>query len=355
MVRPQDHLTCLVPTHNRPQFLRRLFEFYSQFPPTFSFMVIDSSSSAAATENLAVIESRRSIVNIAYRHFDLSFVDKCVLGLEQVRSPYVVFCGDDDLLFPDAVWSCLELLQRAPEYSAAMGRTVQLNTAPAPWHGNGLRVLKGYSIEHERPLDRCRQMAKHLFSSFYAVYRTDTLLDNYRITAANSNSQVSLLASEMLLSQLSVLRGRLTVQPVMYSIRQRHKTNAGFSVRTGLQPDSERIYQQFKHGLVDQFVRAGIDQLTADQFIDDKFGYLRDPQYGTRRRRRSKLEVVRQSLIGMGERVVDHFRTDQTRHGRWLQASDVAGCELAWSAAVRLIREFPQGMPVEQSALKRCA
>ena len=38
-----DSLTCVVPTHNRPHFLRRLLHLYSQFSPGFPFLVVDSS------------------------------------------------------------------------------------------------------------------------------------------------------------------------------------------------------------------------------------------------------------------------------------------------------------------------
>jgi len=350
-----ERLTCLVPTHNRPQFLRRLLQFYSQFPPDFSFLVVDSSNPSVAAENLDVIESWKSAVSVEYRHFDSNFIDKCVRGLEQVRTSFVAFCGDDDLLFPNAVQQCVEFLGNAAGYSAAMGRTVQLSPTRPAWRGRVLQVLKGYSIEHDRPLDRCRQMATQLFSSFYAVYRTETLLDNFQITAANSDSQLTLLAPEMLLSQLSVLRGRIKVLPVMYSIRERHETNAGFSVRTGVQPKAEPLYQRFRKCLADQLIQAGIDRAESERFIDDKFGFLRDPRFGSRRRRRSIIQTVRQLFHGIAERAVDHFWTDRARHSRGLQASDVAGCEPVWNAAVQLIREFPLGISAGDSALKRSA
>lgn len=350
-----ERLTCLVPTHNRPQFLRRLLRFYSRFSPGFKFLVVDSSHPAAAAENVAVIESWKSDVEVEYRYFDLSFIDKCVRGLEQVRTPFVVFCGDDDILFPDAVRQCVEFLASETGYSSALGRTVQLNTTPAFWDGSGLRVLKGYSIEQDGPLERCRQMVTRVFSSFYAVYRTETLLGNFRITAGHTDSQQSLEVPEALLSQLSVLRGRLKVLPLMYSIRQRHRTNASVALRSGLRPQVELFYQRFKECLTDQFQHAGIDRADAQRFIDDSLGFLRDPNLAHRRPRRSPIELARQVVVGLAERAADLIWTNCARHCRPLRPSDFAGCKPEWHAALQLIRGFPQGMPSDHSALERCA
>ena len=350
-----ERLTCLVPTHNRPQYLRRLLQFYSRFSPGFSFLVVDSSNPLAAAENLAVIESWKSAVDVEYRHFDLSFFEKCVRGLEQVQTPFVVFCGDDDLLFPDAVRRCVEFLENQPGYSSAMGRTVQQDVPPALWNGSGLRVLKGYSIEHDRPLDRCRQMIARVFSSFYAVYRTETLLGNFRITAAQTDSRLSLEVPEVLLSQLSVLCGRLKVMPLMYSIRQRHRSNAGRVLRSGVRQQSELFYQRFKECLTVQFQHAGIDRADAQRFIDDSLGFLRDPNLANRRPRRSAFERARQVVSGIADRAVDLFWTDRARYCRPLRASDFAGCEPEWHAAVQLIRDFPQGIPSDHSTRQRCA
>ena len=52
-------ITCLVPTHNRPQFLRRLLKFYGQFPPSFAISVVDSSCPDTAAQNVAAIQAAK--------------------------------------------------------------------------------------------------------------------------------------------------------------------------------------------------------------------------------------------------------------------------------------------------------
>ena len=179
-----ERLTCLVPTHNRPHFLRRLLKFYAQFPPGYSFLIVDSSEPFAAAENRAAIAIARRDLQIEYRYFDSGFNDKCVCGLELVQTPCVVLCADDDLLFPDAARHCATFLESEPGYASAMGRTVQLDVNLPQWC---CTILKGYSIEDDEPLQRCRRMASVWFTNFYAVYRTETLRDNFRIVAANAD------------------------------------------------------------------------------------------------------------------------------------------------------------------------
>lgn len=337
-------LTCLVPTHNRPHFLRRLLRFYLQFPLGYPFLVVDSSEAHFAAENRAVIDDVRGLLKIDYLHLDLNFMDKSVAGLERIRSPYVVFCADDDYLFPAAAMCCIDFLESHPGYSSAMGRTAMLNVNyPVQW----CRIIKGYSIEHERPFDRCRQIARSWFTNFYAVHRTPSLLDNFRTTAANTDSQRCPHLFESLLSQLSVLDGRTKLLPLMYSLREQHGSNAGSLLRNKQEPQAEQLFLRFKECLVEQLQLNGIDRAEAVRFVDDMQSLHRHPS--------SPAETIHKFCRGVMERTVDFFSTDRTRHRRFVRSSDLAGCESTWRCAVKLMREFPHGISAETSPLKHCA
>ena len=345
-------VTCLVPTHNRPPFLRRLLRFYSQFPPGVAISVVDSSRPAAAAENVAAINGSSRKLSVGYQHFDLDFIGKCVRALEQVETPFTVFCADDDFLFPDAVRQCTEFMIDNPNYASAMGRTAQINPKLPRWCS---RVLRGYSIENEQPFERCRQLATHWFTNFYAVYRTETLLDNFRAAAASTDSSLYYLVPEMLLSQLSALRGRIKVLPTMYSLMERHGTNAGAGMRVGIREQAESQFQRFKECLAGQFVRAGIEGVEAERYIDDQFGFFREPDQAARRRPRSISEVAGHFLDSFREKLVGIWEPNFNRHRRFVRAGDLVGCEPVWHAAVQLMCDFPQGIPAESSTVKRCA
>lgn len=350
-----ERLTCVVPTHNRPHFLRRLLRFYGQFPPGFSFLVVDSSEPSAAAENLTAIQGSQRELDIEYRHLNLSFNDKCIRGLELVQTLFVVICADDDLLFPDAVWRCVEFLENEPGYASAMGRTAQLDAKLPRWC---CTILKGYSIEDDEPLQRCRRMASLWFTNFYAVYRTETLRANFEITAANTDSRQSVHMPEMLMSQLSVLRGRVKVLPLMYSLLERHDTNTSGSHQIRVRLQAELHYQRFRKCLADQCEQAGISRADAERFIDDSYGFFRDTNLANRRRPRSTVERMRRFLRQITSLTLDFLGRDEkggSAVSRLVRSRDLVGCEPIWHAAVQLISDFPQGIPSDHSTLERCA
>lgn len=348
-----ERLTCLVPTHNRPQFLRRLLTYYSMFWPEFSFLVVDSSGRQAAVENVTAIEHFKRALKIEYRHFASDYMSKCINALGLVRTPFVVFCADDDLLMPHAVGKCVEFLEAEAGFSTVQGRTAMLNTTRSTWRR--LKILKGYSIDQDRPFDRCHRIASNFFSTFYAVHRTTCLLDNFRIAAANMDLNSSPHLAEPLLLQMSVLRGRVKVLPLMYSIWQRHGENASTQNQSGLEPEAEMHYLRFKETLRSQMTNEGIDQTDADCFIDDWYGHCRNPELASWRRCVSVKERLRRILTGLIERTEDLVSRDRVRHCRSVRTSDLAGCESTWHGAVKLICDFPQGIPEDTSLLERCA
>lgn len=339
----QLELTCVVPTHNRPHFLRRLLHFYTKFRPNFPLIIVDSSNPSNAAENRAVIDCVRDRLEISYQHYDLPFIEKCIQCLERVWSPLVVLCADDDFLFPEGVEQCREFLLHEAGYASAMGRTVLLDNTRSGWRGK-LRVLKGYSIEHDQPLSRCRQLAAQFYSNFYAVYHTATLLENYRIAAASSDAQSLPHLPETLLSQLSVLRGRCKVLPVMYSLWERHETNWSSMTRTQIQPEADLKFERFKQCLTDQFGQVGIEPAQTERLVEHWYGHFRFPDLANRRRQVSTAEMVRRVVYGMAERAVDTFANDRVMHCRSVRSSDLVGCEGAWNTAVKLMTEFPTGM-----------
>lgn len=350
-----DHrLTCLIPTHNRPQFLRRLMRFFVQVRPEFTLRVIDSTETGAAAENRSIVDDASDQIHVEYQNIARPFYEKLVLGLEDVTTPYVTMCADDDCLFPETVTRSVEFLEHEPTYASAMGHKAQLNTMRKTRLGS-LKVLKGYSIEEENVLDRCRQMATQWYSNFYAVYRTPNLRDSFRIVAANSSPQSLPQLPEMLMSQLSVIRGRAKVLPMMYSIWQRHETNWTNMVAKALQSDPERHFQQFRTCLLEQMPPSGIDRAEAESCVDEWYGHFRFPEMAMLRRKQTTVERISRSVRGMAERLEDFLRTDRVRHCRSVRSCDLVGCQSTWQAAVKVIRDFPHGIPAEDAALRRCA
>jgi glycosyltransferase domain-containing protein len=160
-------VTCLVPTHNRANFLRRWFHFYRQFPPGFQVLVADSSRPDPAAENREIVAHEAGLMAAKIQHFDLNLIAKILRALEQVETPFVNLCADDDLILPEAVRRSADFLAANSGYVSAQGRTAKIYPRRR-WFG--CERLKGYSIEDAEALDRCRRLAGNFFTNFYNTF-----------------------------------------------------------------------------------------------------------------------------------------------------------------------------------------
>jgi len=348
-------LTCVIPTHNRPHFLRRLLHFYQQFPLGDPFLIVDSSAPSAAAENVDIIQGVRTSLNVDYRHLDLNIIEKCAEGLRKVTTPLVVFCADDDFLLPDAVGQCVDFLWDHPEFGSAIGRMAAINVMHSY---SPCIVHQGYSIEDDRPIDRCRKMADFWFTNFYGVHRTESLYDNFRLTAASTDSRKTPHLAEQMLSLLSVINGRVKVLPVISSVVECHGKNSSMTTRLGVQTEGEELYLRFRDCVSTQLEQAGVDRVEVEQFLDTSYGHFRDPNIAKRRRRRSIVEHARRFVMKASTLVLDSLGGNHNRQipvKRLLRSSDYASAGPSLRQAQQLIWEFPHGMPGDPQTSKRCA
>jgi glycosyltransferase domain-containing protein len=323
--------------------LRRWLHFYGRFPPGFGIVIADSSAPEVAAENARLVATAQAQgLAVEHRPLNLDFMSKCLVALEQTESPWVTLCADDDFLFPEAVKQCADFLERQPGYVSAQGSTALLYPERRRF---GCMRLKGFNVEESVPYERCRRLAGNFFSNFYSVYRREELTRNFRLATANTDSRLTYTLPEMLLSQLSALQGRIKVLPGMHLLMERHPTNAGYLGRTGVRPQAEALYQRFRYCLVTELVATGLPSTTAEHYVDETFGYFREPSLKHRSRRRSPGDKVAHLVRSVTERVQDAFYPDQVRHRRLIRRSDYAGSEAIWAAAVKLMRTYPDGIP----------
>ena len=332
----QPNITCLVPTHNRPHFLRRLLQFYQQFPLPCSYFVVDSSRPDAAAENVAAIEQARRTLNITYRHFDVDMMTKCTRALEQIDSPYVVFCADDDYLLPLAVKHCRDFLEQHPDYSVAQGMMAIVGRPGRPPYASA-----GYTLDEDQALARCAKLAKYHFTTFYGVCRTKPLLEDFRFTAQHLDYANSHYYPELMFLLLSVIKGKVKVFPEMYSLHESHaaclrKTPKVTNPTLGL-----KIEQQFRETLSNQFEQLGLSRSQAERRIEKWYGYQLTAAAAGRKTLGMR---CRNLLRNIPRYVANLFVTDGVIYRRKLHPSDWLGQEAAWDEALRLMTTHPDGI-----------
>jgi glycosyltransferase domain-containing protein len=339
----RDRLTCVVPTHHRAPFLRRLLRFYRECPPGFGFIIVDSSAEAEAAANARVIaEAVAGGLRVEHRRIVLDFVGKLAQALTEVRTPFVMLCADDDVLFPKACHHCADFLAAHPSYVSAQGRSARLNTSRR-WF-NCYRT-KGYCIEDDDPLLRCRRLTNSWFSNFYSVYQTEVLHHLLATVNRHVDCAETYLLAENLLSQLSAIYGRIKILPVMHNLVQAHPDTATHSSRGRKWSDVENRYQRFHSCLHHELCAAGVRSDVAAAHIEGAFRHFRDPASLSQRPKRSLGEWIAHSLKAVEDRINDSAHPANVRHKRSITSRDYAGAETEWATAVALLKRFPRGIP----------
>ncbi len=214
-----NDLTCVIPTHNRSQFLRRQLDYIRQASDFPSVLVIDSSGQEHAEVNRGLV-TEHSTKSIGYRHNPTSLFEKLSNGLESVKTPYVVLCADDDTLAPAGIAKCLQVIQEDPDLSTVIGRSYILNTGTKQ-----LSIARGYSLDATDPVVRMQYYVNNWFSNFYAIHRRERLLEQLRLSWGVVHQERSRLLKELLDSLLSLCGGRLKFVDVDYLMYQIHDDN----------------------------------------------------------------------------------------------------------------------------------
>lgn len=219
-------ITILIPTHNRVEFLKRQCAYLRAMQPEANILIVDSTPGLAWRENQNTVNNISKNLRIQYLRQEKPLLDKLIWSLDQVVTPYVVFCADDDFLNFHCLSKYIEFLVDHVDYSCAGGATVKIRTNKT---GKRREVLcRGYSLLSSSAVSRFKHFASYWFSTFYHVQRTEGLRENFRM-ASCLDFEAARIYPEYLLAQLNISSGMVKFFPELYSIRQMHTSNLGSS------------------------------------------------------------------------------------------------------------------------------
>lgn len=177
-------VSLIVPTHNRPHFMRRLLTYFQESEANLSIIVIDSSEplKAAQNQNLTSIEGRSGKLQIEYHHTNERFSpesppivhEKVQWALEIVSTPYVALCADDDFIVPSALEKFTKFLDQNPGFCCAKGRIYDF-MAPKSGDFRLLPALHWQPVEADDPCERVWLASRYYQQSFYGLFRLESL------------------------------------------------------------------------------------------------------------------------------------------------------------------------------------
>jgi glycosyltransferase domain-containing protein len=279
---PQRHnsLSIIIPTYERPFFLKRLLYYYKSKKCPFEILVADSSHTDGMAKNREIVRSVQDTLNIRHAAFpsEINFTDKAIQSYGLTQSHYVTICADDDFIIPEALEECTVFLDNNPDYSVVRGRTIFFEI-----HPNKL-TLGDYpqrSLELTSPHLRLQSHLMQYTTTIYGVHRYEP---NFRILELTKQHTDENVFIELLQSCLNVVQGKVKCLDLLYSVRQAHSGRVTVTERpwTKLLSSQEWLtyLSRFKTCLAEELsLRTNIRFDVAEQLVHQAFmSYLSSPQ-----------------------------------------------------------------------------
>lgn len=343
-----DDITLIVPTHNRTHFLRRLLHFLDQRDFNNPVFIADSSREEMARDNEMLIAAYHPRLNIRYHHTNTSFGNKCIDAINSVKTPFTVFCADDDFLMPNSIQQCVEFLEQHDDYNCATGIWVQVEAK----RDNRCSQIRCDQIDDDSATLRFQKLAKNWFSNFYAVYRTKTLARAWQVAGNASDYDNARIFLELMLCHLGAIDGKTAVLPQAHYLFELHGENDSSHLPLIANGDrANELYDSFESALARELSAAGGGSIAdATRTVRKCYGHWRTGESMRSNYRptglRKYARKLRQSVAKIRDGISDHPTKVWTQrrldpgHGR-LQTD-------AWQFAMELIRQYPHGMTAEQ-------
>jgi glycosyltransferase domain-containing protein len=330
-------LAFVVPTRNRPQFLRRLLCFMSQFPSQGTVLIADSSDRTHRGENQELVRQFSQKLEVRYEFIDQNIIAKCVTAIGKLDTPYIAFCADDDFLMPAAVAEGVNFLETNAGYACAQGLMVSVISS----RNNRCDLIRGFEIDSESVLERYDQMSRYWYSTYYAVYHTAILRESFRVAVMSPRYEKARIYPELMHSLMTVLQGKVKFLNQIYNVRQEHAGNEScVAKRVQDLANGVTYYKIFRNLLCEKLGHyAAIGKPQAWSLVDQHYESLT-----VGRASRGGLDNVRREVLKGIRKIANWFQNDSILERCRFGRSHSARKDPAWQLAYRLIQSYPQGM-----------
>jgi len=234
-------ITVVVPTFNRPMFLRRKLADLAAQGVAGRIIVIDSSDKPERSENERLCEATSSLV-IDYQFEEgAHFAKKLLLGCSQSSTPYTLVTFDDDLLAFDTVRQLRGVLEENAQYSSANGRVVSMIKPRRDGPSRVATIGSAYLPSHELAADRIGAFLRSSLkrNPLFNLWRTPVLKEIWAPIA----HQPWRKSVEVLFDHLAVYSGPAFLSSRVLEFRHVDYEKVAYR-QTGLKQFGDPFYQE---------------------------------------------------------------------------------------------------------------
>ena len=182
----QQRIGILIPTLDRPDFLKRTLQYYHHIRFQGQIIVGDSSGPKNAGLNQQTVDRVKDQLDIIYRHYPnppYLHDGMCMKSMvDLAQTPYVVYSGDDDFLILAGLEKCVGFLDTNPDFVAAQGVRINLCLdKKGPWgRPVSASVYTGADYLDDSSTQRLATYLRTGLSIQYYVHRIDIWKQMYR-------------------------------------------------------------------------------------------------------------------------------------------------------------------------------
>ena len=230
-------VTILVPTRNRPDFLFRLLNYYSQASFKGYVFIGDASVDEALNDNKKIINSFNSKIDLKHFILDLDVNSTLEFLSKKIQTTYCLYCADDDFIVPICIEKSIKFLKENPEYNAVHGKGLMFTIDSDGCFGN-IDSLFSYPqtiSDGETAVERLSDYLTPPYALLFSIHRTDSWQQMFKGMSSYdwaTKQQILITIDEILPSGISAILGKIKEIDGLYLIRQSHSEVSGGSNRS---------------------------------------------------------------------------------------------------------------------------
>ena len=269
-------VTLIIITHNRPNRLRRLLDYYQKNKEDFRIIVSDSSSSKDKEKNKTVVSLFPNL-DITYLHHyseDTEFRYQANDTLNYVKTKYCLICPDDDFVVPNAIIESANFLERNLDFTIAQGKYLSFYLK-VKGKQKKIYLAPAYSCQSITNPDSLKRLEEHLSNystiTIFGVHRTEfmKMLFSEILTFTDDER-----FAELLHSVITIIHGKMKCLDLLYGVREIIPSSSGITNETIpmfiKKGTYKRKYNKFKECLVNHVIKeTGVDVQQANNMIDE--------------------------------------------------------------------------------------
>ncbi|MFC1952765.1 TIGR00180 family glycosyltransferase [Chloroflexota bacterium] len=217
-----NNCNIIIPTYNRPAYLKRILHYYNDCKIGYQIIVADSSTYENKELNYRIIKQFPDL-DILYTGKYPNSIEanrKIFQVLELIKTKYCVICGDDDFITPNGINQSADFLENNQDFSVVQGYYVAFriqNKVEKELQFEWKYTDSNQSIVFPDSEDRTSyHLSNYAVTTFYGVHRTNLLKMIFSESLKYSDD---FYFGELLLTMLTLIYGKLKCLNILFAVR----------------------------------------------------------------------------------------------------------------------------------------